>query len=65
MGDDEYYMNVLLMDQPFYRAGMTKSEACVELEYLNNNLDSFYEGTYKPLWRQNSSDNTIFSKTSI
>ncbi|MBE5944141.1 MAG: hypothetical protein E7258_04380 [Lachnospiraceae bacterium] len=47
-----YYNKVLLLEQPFYRSGMTTEEAKQELEYLNNNLQSFYEGNYKPLWKQ-------------
>lgn len=49
---EEYYNQVLLMEQPFYRKGMSKNEADQELEYLNNNLESFYSGEYQPLWRQ-------------
>lgn len=51
---DDYYNNVLVREQPFYRKGMTKSEAEKEMEYLNNNLQIFYEGKYTPLWKQNS-----------
>ena len=49
---EEYYNKVLLMEQPFYRTGMTSVEAKKELEYLNNNLNSFYNGDYQPLWKQ-------------
>lgn len=48
-----YYNNVLVKEQPFYRKGMSEIEARRELNYLNNNLKSFFEGKYKPLWRQN------------
>lgn len=48
----DYYNTVLLLEQPFYRTGMSDKEAYEELEYLNNNLKSFYEGNYKPLWKQ-------------
>lgn len=49
---EEYYNKVLLMEQPFYRTGMSETEAQEELEYLNNNLNSFYNGEYQPLWKQ-------------
>lgn len=49
---EKYYNEVLLQEQPFYRSGMTGAEAKKELEYLNHHLQSFYEGTYIPLWRQ-------------
>lgn len=49
---EEYYNQVLLREQPFYRPGMTMQEAEAELEYLNHNLHSFYNGEYKPLWKQ-------------
>lgn len=50
---DAYYNQVLIKEQPFYHVGMTAKEAASELKYLNENLDSFYAGTYMPLWRQN------------
>ncbi len=50
---DDYYDNVLVKEQPFYRTGMTSEEIVKEREYLNNNLQKFYEGKYIPLWRQN------------
>lgn len=49
----EYYDSVLVKEQPFYRVGMTTEEAAKEREYLNDNLQQFYEGKYIPLWRQN------------
>lgn len=49
---NDYFNSVLLLEQPFYRTGMTDVEALIELEYLNNNLKSFFEGDYKPLWKQ-------------
>lgn len=50
---DEYYNQVLVKEQPFYRVGMGEKEAEQELKYLNDNLEAFYSGTYIPLWRQN------------
>jgi len=50
---DDYYDNVLVKEQPFYRAGMTSEEIAKERDYLNDNLQKFYEGKYIPLWRQN------------
>lgn len=50
---ETYYNNVLVKEQPFYRKGMSESEAEKEMEYLNGNLKSFYEGNYTPLWKQN------------
>lgn len=50
---DDYYNQVLVKEQPFYRAGMGEKEAEQELKYLNDNLDAFYAGTYIPLWKQN------------
>lgn len=49
--ESEYYDN-LLKEQPFYRKGMSKKEAAIELNYLNDNLNDFYNGKYKPLWKQ-------------
>lgn len=49
---EAYYNNVLLMEQPFYRKGMSSCEINREIEYLNNNLKSFYNGNYVPLWKQ-------------
>lgn len=50
---ETYYNNVLLKEEPFYRVGMTSKEAQREMDYLNEHLDSFYEGKYVPLWKQN------------
>ncbi len=50
---DNYYDNVLVKEQPFYRAGMSSEEIAKEREYLNLNLQKFYEGKYMPLWKQN------------
>lgn len=54
----EYYTRVLLMEQPFYRIGMTYIEAEEELEYLNNHLNAFFEGSYQPLWKQSMNENS-------
>ncbi|MGN0150985.1 MAG: hypothetical protein ACI39Q_00805 [Wujia sp.] len=48
-----YYNQVLVKEQPFYHRGMTSEEAAREMDYLNGNLQAFYEGRYTPLWRQN------------
>lgn len=48
-----YYNRVLVKEQPFYRQGMTAEEAEREMDYLNGNLQAFYEGKYTPLWKQN------------
>ncbi len=53
---NDYFNSVLLLEQPFYRTGMTDIEALKELEYLNNNLKSFFEGDYKPLWKQSAEE---------
>ncbi len=50
---EQYYKDVLLMEEPFYRKGMTMEEAMEEMDYLNSNLSSFYNGEYIPLWKQN------------
>lgn len=50
---DEYYERVLLKEEPFYKEGISSSEIQKEIEYLNENLESFYNGTYRPLWKQN------------
>ena len=49
---ETYYNQVLVKEQPFYRKGMSKPEVLKEMEYLNNNLKSFYDGSYMPLWKQ-------------
>lgn len=51
--ENDYFKNVLVKEQPFYRKGMSNDEIRRELEYLGDNLISFYEGGYIPLWRQN------------
>lgn len=48
-----YYNQVLVKEQPFYHWGMTAEEAEREMDYLNGNLQAFYEGQYTPLWKQN------------
>lgn len=48
-----YYNRVLVKEQPFYHRGMTAEEAAKEMNYLNGNLQAFYEGKYTPLWKQN------------
>lgn len=50
---ENYFNDVLVKEQPFYRQGMTKKEIKKEIKYLNNNLEAFYAGDYKPLWKQN------------
>ncbi len=50
---ETYYNQVLVKEQPFYRCGMTDEEAAREMNYLNGNLQAFYEGKYTPLWKQN------------
>ena len=42
----------IVEEQPFYYKGMSRSEYEKELAYLNQNLSSFYEGSYVPLWKQ-------------
>ncbi|MBQ8924469.1 MAG: hypothetical protein IJ053_06705 [Lachnospiraceae bacterium] len=49
----EYYSDMLVREQPFYRKGMSEEEKNREEEYLNNNMKDFYEGKYMPLWKQN------------
>jgi len=49
----EYYNRVLLKEQPFYYNGISPADAKLEQEYLNNHLNEFYDGNYKPLWKQN------------
>lgn len=48
----EYYNDIIVREQPFYRCGMSEEEKKAEEEYLNNNLEAFYEGKYTPLWKQ-------------
>lgn len=50
---EAYYNQVLVKEQPFYHRGMTNEEAAREMNYLNGNLQAFYEGKYTPLWKQN------------
>lgn len=49
---EKYYDSVWLKEQPFYKAGMSKQQIEDEINYLNDHLDSFYEGKYIPLWKQ-------------
>lgn len=49
---ERYYDSVWVKEQPFYKAGMSKQQIEEEINYLNNHLDSFYEGNYVPLWKQ-------------
>lgn len=41
-----------LEEQPFYYKGMCMQDCQAELAYLNQNLSSFYDGSYVPLWKQ-------------
>lgn len=50
---DNYINQIYLEEQPYYRAGMQMEEAKAESTYLNENIDAFINGTYKPLWKQN------------
>lgn len=47
------YCDSWLREQPFYRAGMNSVDVMNELDYLNKNLNDFYNGKYMPLWKQN------------
>lgn len=49
---EDYFSEVLIKEEPFYRSGMTVEEARIEIDYLNRNLENFFEGIYVPLWRQ-------------
>lgn len=55
-GDKPRYETILnpavVEEQPFYRKGMTAAEIQRELDYLNQNLPSFFDGSYMPLWKQ-------------
>ena len=50
----------IVEEQPFYYKGMSRSEYEKELAYLNQNLSSFYEGSYVPLWKQSVNCNLRF-----
>ncbi len=52
---DPYYENVLIKEEPFYKEGLTCLEIQEEVKYLNENLEAFYNGGYKPLWKQKKS----------
>ncbi len=47
-----YYNDLIVREQPFYRKGMSDEEKKREEEYLNSNMEAFYEGKYVPLWKQ-------------
>lgn len=49
---EDYFRRVLVKEQPFYRPGMTEKEIDIELEYMNQNINSVIEGHYLPLWKQ-------------
>ncbi|MCM1082136.1 MAG: hypothetical protein NC393_00360 [Clostridium sp.] len=53
---ERYYDSVWVKEQPFYKAGMSKQQIEEEINYLNNHLDSFYAGSYVPLWKQSVYD---------
>lgn len=55
--NEDYFDNYLLMEQPYYRIGMSKEEGIEEQEYLNNNLETFFNGDYRPLWKQKFNKN--------
>lgn len=52
MSDNNVYGSISFEDQPFYRAGMTDKEYEREKAYLNDNIEDFFQGKYKPLWKQ-------------
>ena len=39
----------------FYREGMTEEEYNEEYMYLNDHLEDWKKGRYKPLWKQRKS----------
>lgn len=49
---DSFKNPAIVEEQPFYYKGMSRSEYEKELSYLNQNLPSFYDGSYMPLWKQ-------------
>lgn len=49
---DSFMNPAIVEEQPFYHKGMSRSEYEKELSYLNQNLPSFYDGSYMPLWKQ-------------
>ena len=42
----------IVEEQPFYYKGKCFCVFVFLLAYLNQNLSSFYEGSYVPLWKQ-------------
>ena len=49
---DSFRNPSIVEEQPFYYKGINRSEYEKELAYLNQNLPSFYDGSYMPLWKQ-------------
>lgn len=52
MDQGELYGDPFYEDEPFYRVGMSVQEFHREQEYLNDNIELFMKGDYKPLWKQ-------------
>ena len=49
---DSFRNPSIVEEQPFYYKGISRSEYEKELAYLNQNLPSFYDGSYMPLCKQ-------------
>lgn len=51
-----------MMEQPFWRKGMTIEEYEEEREYLNKHIVDFQNFTYQPLWMQRKNNGRIQNK---
>ena len=47
-----------MKEAPFWREGMSPEEYDLEREYLGKNYSLFMDGTYKPLWKQSTENQT-------
>jgi hypothetical protein len=52
MDKSEIFNERFYYEEPFYRKNMSPEEFRNEKNYLNENMDMFYDGSYVPLWRQ-------------
>mgnify|MGYP006993714878 FL=1 len=49
----EAFMNhATVEEQPFYYEGISFEDYQKELSYLNKHIESFYDGSYVPLWKK-------------
>lgn len=52
MAENNNWASCSLKEAPYWHDGMSAEEYETERNYFNIHLEDFYNGTYKPLWKQ-------------